>query len=90
MKILSLIVRNATQAKLILKPNFAIVKVPGNIPVETQVEIRNKLIKVADLNRATKQYLKLYYKVGTPYMFLNRKVSSSKKETFAVYTYSDL
>lgn len=90
MKILSLIARNATQAKLILKPNFAIVKVPDNLSVETQIEVRNKLIKVADINHDTKQYLKLYYKVGTPYLFLNKKVSSSKKETFAVYTYSDL
>lgn len=90
MKILTLIVRNATQAKLILKPNFAIVKVPGNLELEQQVEVRNKLIKVADLNRQTKQYLKLYYKVGTPYMFLNKKVSASKKETYAVYNYSEL
>jgi hypothetical protein len=90
MKILILTVRNATQAKLILKPNFAIVKIPGNLTPEVQVELRNKLVKVADLHKDTKQYLKLYYKVGTPYLFLNKKLSSSKKETFAVYTYSDL
>jgi hypothetical protein len=90
MKILILTVKDATQAKLILKSNVAIVKIPGNLSEATQVEVRNKLIRVADMNKDTKQYLKLYYKIGTPYLFLNRKVSSSKKETFAVYTYSEL
>jgi len=90
MKILVLTEEKATQAKLILKSQMAIVKVPGNIPVEQQYEIRNKLLKVADLNRNNTQFLKLYYKVGTPYMFLNKKLSSNKKETAAVYTYADL
>jgi hypothetical protein len=90
MKILILTVENATQAKLILKPGFAIIKVPGDLPKTTQLEVRDKLVKVADANRDTTQFLKLYYKVGTPYLFLNKKLSSSKKETFAVYTYSEL
>ena len=90
MKTLVLTVQDATQAKLILKPQLAVIKVPGNLSVEMQEEVRNKLMKVADLNRDTKQFLKLYYKVGTPYLFLNRKISASKKETAQVYKYADL
>ena len=90
MKILILTVRNATQAKLILKPNFAIVKIPGDLPLSVQNDVRDKLVKIADMNKETKQYLKIYYKIGTPYLFLNKKISSNKKETFAVYNYSDL
>ncbi|HEY9485751.1 MAG TPA: hypothetical protein VIQ04_03840 [Nitrososphaeraceae archaeon] len=90
MKILILTVQDTTQAKLILKPDFAIIKIPGNIEFNKQVELRDKLIKVADINKDTKQYLKLYYKLNTPYLFLNKKVSSTKKETLATYVYADL
>lgn len=90
MKILAINVKNATQAKLILKPRIAIVKIPGSLPPEQRLEVRDKLMKVADLNRGNKQFLKLYYKIGTPYLFLNRKISAKKKETFKVYTYADL
>jgi hypothetical protein len=83
-------VRNATQAKLIISPQGAIVKVPGNIPVEMQKEVRNKLIKIADLNQKKRGYLKLYYKIGTPYLFLNRKFSGQRKQTEKVYKYADL
>jgi hypothetical protein len=83
-------VKDATQAKLILKPDFAVVKVPEYLPEDKKIEVRNKLVKVADMHKDNKEFLKLYYKVGTPYLFLNRKVSSTKKETFVTYKYSEL
>lgn len=89
MEILVLKDEKATQAKLVLKPGHATIKIPGYLTLKDQVELRNKLIKIADLNNNTKQFLKLYYKINTPYLFLNQKVSGSKK-TFAVYEYNKL
>jgi hypothetical protein len=90
MKILVLVVQDATQAKLILNPQLTVIKIPGFLPIEKQIEVRNKLIKIADINEGNKQFLKLYYKIGTPYLFLNRKIDSNKKETAAVYKYDEL
>lgn len=81
---------NATQAKLILKPGQAIIKIPAHLPEETKIEVRNKLTKVADLNKDNKEFLKAYYRIGTPYIFLNKRVSAKKKKTFVTYTYADL
>jgi hypothetical protein len=89
-KVLILTVEDATQAKLILKPDFAVIKIPGNIPRETQTEVRDKLMKVADAQCENKEFLKAYYKIGTPYIFLNRKVSGNKKETCVTYKYEEL
>ena len=89
-KIISLVVENTTQAKLILKPGLAIVKIPGHLSADQQTELRNKLIKVADMNKDNDQFLKLYYKINTPYLFLNRKVSPNKKETIQTYVYDEL
>lgn len=90
MKILILTVEEATQAKIILKPGFAVVKIPGSLPFEDQVILREKLLKIVDGNSDSKEFLKLYYKIGTPYLFLNKKISSSKKETFVVYKWDEL
>lgn len=90
MKILVLTVSNATQAKLILKPGFATMKIPDHLSEDEQFELRTKLMKVIDGNRNTNQYLKLYYKIGTPYLFLNRKITAKKKETFLVYKWAEL
>lgn len=90
MKLLVLTVKDTTQAKLTIKPNMAVVKVPASLSPETQAELRDKLIKIADMNRDTKQFLKLFYKIGTPYMFLNQKVSKNKKVTKEVYKYKEL
>jgi hypothetical protein len=90
MKILILTVKDATQAKLSVRPGQAIIKIPGHLVPNVQTEVRDKLIKVAELNKDTKEFLKLYYKVGTPYLFLNRKISASKKETAFVYKYAEL
>lgn len=90
MKVVILTVNKATQAKLLLRPHLAVVKIPGNLPQNTQDEVRNKLLRVADLNRDTKQNMKLYYKVGTPYLFLNKKLSSRKRETVSTYKFAEL
>lgn len=90
MKTHVLVEEGVTQAKLILKPHLAIIKIPGSLSAEQQSELRTKLLKVADLQRDNTQFLKLYYKIGTPYMFLNRKTANNKKETAVVYTYADL
>lgn len=90
MKVLVLTVNDATQAKIIFKPGFAVIKVPGSLPYEDQVVLRNKLLKIVDGNKDSKEFLKLYYKIGTPYLFLNRKLSASKKETFVVYKWEEL
>lgn len=90
MKILILTVDDATQAKIIYKPGFAVVKIPGSLPYDEQVILRQKLLKIVDGNKESKEFLKLYYKIGTPYLFLNRKVSASKKETFVVYKWDEL
>ena len=89
-RILILTIKNATQAKLVLKPGMAIVKIPGGLTKEQETELRNKLLKVADLNKDTKQFLKLYYKVGTPFLFLNQKLAGGRKETAKVYNYAEL
>jgi hypothetical protein len=89
MKILILTVDNATQAKLILKPKLAVLKIPGNLPLDMQRELRTKFMKVADMNGENKDYLKMYYKIGTPYLFLNKK-QDSKKKTAIVYKYDEL
>lgn len=90
MKILILTVNDATQAKLIISPGFATIKIPGSLSYEEQYELRNKLMKIVDGNRDTKQHLKLFYKVGTPFLFLNKKITAKKKETFLVYKYDNI
>jgi hypothetical protein len=90
MKTLILTVKEATQAKIILRPGFAVVKIPGSLSYPDQIELRNKLLKIVDGNKDTNEFLKLYYKIGTPYLFLNRKISSSQKETFCVYKWEEL
>lgn len=90
MKILILTVKDATQAKLILKPGFATMKIPGGLGDTEQIELRNKLMKIVDGNKDNKQFLKLYYKIGTPFLFLNKKISAKKKETFVTYEYDKL
>lgn len=90
MKILIQVVQEATQAKIILKPGFAVIKIPGSLSIEDQAILRSKLLKIVDGNSNTQEFLKLYYKIGTPYLFLNKKVSSSKKETFVVYKWEEL
>lgn len=90
MKILILTVQDATQAKLILKPGFATMKIPGRLSEEEQAELRRKMMKIVDGNTDNNQFLKLYYKIGTPYMFLNKKLSAKKKETFVTYEYDKL
>lgn len=81
---------DTTQAKLVLKHDTAIVKIPNDLPEEMQLELRNKLLRVADLNKKNRKFSKLYYRPGTPYLFLNRKLGGGKKETVAVYKYADL
>jgi hypothetical protein len=83
-------VRNATQAKLVLNPWETVIKIPGFLNPEQRLELRDKLIKIADLNSESREFLKLYYKIGTPYFFLNRKVGPRKKETISVYKYDEL
>lgn len=90
MKILILIVNEATQAKIIYKPGFAVIKIPGSLSLEDQAILRQKLLKIVDGNKDSQEFLKLYYKIGTPYLFLNRKLSSNKKETFVVYKWDEL
>lgn len=87
----------ATQAKLVLHKNFATIKIPNHLPTETQAEIRNKFLHLIELNRASYDWnvddrfsLKVYYKVGTPYVFLNRRLSNRKRETIETYIYNDL
>lgn len=90
MKTLILTVQEATQAKIIYKPGFAVIKIPGSLSFIDQVILRNKLIKIVDGNRHSQEFLKLYYKIGTPYLFLNKKLPSNKKETFVVYKWDEL
>lgn len=90
MNILILIVKDATQAKVIIKPGFATIKIPSFLDYPAQLELRQKLLNVIDVNKDTKEFLKLYYKIGKPYLFLNRKIGHAKKETFAVYKYNEL
>jgi hypothetical protein len=90
MKILIVTDKDATQAKLILKPKFGIVKIPGYLSYEHKKELREKLCRIADMNHKTNEFLKLYYKIGTPYFFLNRKITNTKKETYKVYKYSEV
>lgn len=89
MKILTSL-EEATQAKLILKPGFAMIKVPNHLTEEEQKEVRGKLMKIVDLQKENKQFLKAYYRIGSPYVFLNKKVSARRKKTFVTYTYKDL
>ena len=90
MKVVILTIKKATQAKLLLRPQLAVVKIPGSLPESQQIELRNKFMKVIDLNPNVTKNMKLYYKVGTPYMFLNKKLSSRKRETAKVYKFAEL
>lgn len=90
MKVVILTVKKATQAKLLLRPQLAVMKIPGNLPESQQIEIRNKLMRVVDLNPDVQENMKCYYKVGTPYLFLNKKLSSQKRETAEVYKFAEL
>jgi hypothetical protein len=90
MKTTVLIVKDATQAKLVLRPGFAIIKIPGWLTTAKQIEVRDKLMAVIDKHSDTKEFLKIYYKIGEPYLFLNRKLSSSKRETIVTYKYDEL
>jgi len=90
MKTLILTVKEATQAKLIYRPGFAVIKIPGSLEMPDQIILRNKLLKIVDGIRDSNFFLKMYYKIGTPYLFLNKRISSTKKETFVVYKWDDL
>ena len=87
----------ATQAKLVLHKQFAVIKLPKDLSSEQRSEIRTKFLRLIEINQ--KEYnwdgqagfsLKVYYKVGTPYIFLNKKVGGNKRETIATYNYNDL
>ena len=80
----------ATQAKLILKPGFAVIKVPKSLEEDVQKEVTDKLMKIANLQKDNKLFLKAYYRIGAPYVFLNKKVGAKRKKTFVTYTYKDL
>lgn len=87
----------ATQAKLVLHKNFAVIKIPNHLPTELQKEIRTKFLNLIEKNRAVYNWnvddnfsLKVYYKVGAPYVFLNRRLSNRKRETVETYIYNDL
>jgi hypothetical protein len=90
MEIKVLTIRNTRQAKLTINNDHAIIKIPNDLPFEQKVELRGKLLSIANLNIATKEPLKLYYKPNTPYFFLNKKIGFNKKETVRVYRYDEL
>ena len=90
MTIICTVAEGATQAKLTIKYGNALIKIPSYLSEEGRISLRNKLIKIADDNAKTTEFLKLYYKLGTPYLFLNKKMSDSKKVTIKVYTYNEL
>ncbi len=90
MNVLILTVKDATQAKVIIKPGFAIIKVPDFLSYEDRMILRKKLMEIVDANSDTQEFLKLYYKIGTPYLFLNRKVGHGKKETYITYKWDEL
>lgn len=90
MKISIYTVNNTNQAKLSLKDGDTVIKIPSNLSEVQKIELRNKLMKIADDQQSSKEFLKLYYKIGTPFMFLNRKVNPNKKETIKVYEYATL
>jgi hypothetical protein len=90
MNILVLTVDGATQAKVIIRPGFAVIKIPSHLSLEERLTLRKKLTSIVDANTETREFLKLYYKLGTPYLFLNRKLGHSKKETYIVYKWAEL
>lgn len=90
MKILILSVHSTVQAKVIIRPGFSVIKIPEHLPDEQKIELRNKLVKIVDENSNSKFFLKLYYKIGTPYLFLNKRISGSKKVTYNTYKYEEL
>jgi hypothetical protein len=86
---------SATQAKLVLQRGFAVIKIPKTLPYVQRLEIRNKFLHLIEMNKAEMNglgntSLKAYYKVGTPFIFLNRRINSRKRETVATYSYNDL
>jgi hypothetical protein len=87
----------ATQAKLVLHKQFAVIKLPRELSFEQKSEVRNKFLKLIEINQKEWNWdgnasfsLKVYYKIGTPYIFLNRRVENNKRETIATYNYNDL
>lgn len=78
MRMLIIPIQNSVQAKVMIKPGFSVIKIPEHLPKNEQNELRNKLIKVVDMHENTNFSLKLFYKIGTPYLFINRKVQGEK------------
>jgi len=87
----------ATQAKIVLHKQFAVIKLPKDLPVEERSIMRRKFLNLIEINQKEWNWdgennfsLKVYYKIGTPYIFLNKRVGSNKRETVATYNYNDL
>jgi len=85
---------SATQAKLVLQRGFAVIKIPKTLPYAQRKDIRDKFLHLIELNKIENSWdgtaLKAYYKIGTPFVFLNRRINSRKRETVATYSFNDL
>jgi hypothetical protein len=85
----------ATQAKLVLQKGYCEIKIPKHLSYNQRLEIRDKFLHLIEMNkkeveRSDEYGLKAYYKIGTPYVFLNRRINSRKRETVATYSYNDI
>jgi hypothetical protein len=86
---------SATQAKLVLQRGFAVIKIPKTLPYAQRKDIREKFLHLIEIHKIEtggigNDSLKAYYKIGTPFVFLNRRVNSRKRETVATYSFNDL
>lgn len=87
---------NATQAKLVLQKGYAVIKVPKSLSYTHRKEIRDKFLHLIEIDKMDREWgkdttsLKAYYKIGTPLIFLNKRLNYRKRETVAIYSYNDL
>lgn len=90
MKKITTIEEDRKQAKMTFNNGEVIIKLPLSLSLMEKANIRKAFLKVYTNHQSTTYPLKVAYKIGEPYIFVNRTAKDNKTETLVSYKIADL
>lgn len=90
MERLTVIEETRSQAKMTFHKGEVVIKLPFSLPVEEKDRIRTAFLKVFEKHQDHPYPLKVAYKSGTPYLYVNRAGKDNKQETLFSYPIANL
>jgi hypothetical protein len=84
------LVKPLKQAILLIHRERVIIKLPEHLSILEQTDIERMFLVVASKHEETTHPLRVYYKPGSPLIFVNKYVSRKYRETVAVYPVKNL